>query len=98
MFTNIYKIKEGLTTTSISGGRQHFVAREPLKAVETYPYEITFGDNFYTLSARIFQDDRYWWALDDLNKPKDAFDYALGDTLLLPKNIVAENRNKKRIF
>lgn len=98
MFSNIYKTKEGLIVTEISGGRAHYPAREPVKAVETYDYAMQAGDNFHTLSANIFSDDLYWWVLDDLNKPKDAFEYQIDDVILLPKNIVAENRNKKRIF
>ena len=98
MFSNFYKTKEGLIVTEISGGRQHFPAREPVKAVETYEYSMQAGDNFHSLSAQIFSDDAYWWVLDDLNAPKDAFHYQIDDVVLLPKNIVAENRNKKRIF
>lgn len=98
MVSNIYKTKEGLITSDISGGRQHYPAREAVMPVETYEYELRRGDNFYTLASRIFSDDLDWWVLADLNPPKDAFNYEVGGTVLLPKNIVTENRNKKRIF
>jgi hypothetical protein len=99
MFSNIYKTKSAeKVVTSISGGREHYPARDSVKPVGTYQYSLRPGDNFYVLSQEIFGDDSFWWVLDDLNPPKDVFDYETGETVVLPKNIVAENRTKKRIF
>jgi hypothetical protein len=97
MFSNSYKTKEGTIISSISGGRAHFPAREPLNSV-SYTYTLLPGDNFYTLAANIFSDDSFWWVLDDMNTPKDVFLYETGAVITLPKNIVAGDRNKKRIF
>lgn len=98
MFSNIYKTKDAQIVTDVSRGRAHYPAREPVKPNGTYEYELRPGENLYVLSSYIFADDAYWWVLDDLNPPKDAFDYETGDTVMLPKNVVTENRNKKRIF
>lgn len=99
MLTNIYSNKSsGLVVTEISGGREHFTARNLSKPVATYSYEMQYGENWYLLAAKIFADDAMWWALADLNPVKDVFSFSVGDTVLLPKNIVSITKNKKGIF
>lgn len=98
MLTNIYTTQSDLIATGISGQRPHFAYRKPVRAIDTYEYETTFGDNFQTLSAIIFGDDTNWWALQDMNKPIDAFSVEVGTKLKLPYNIVKEKKGVKKIF
>ena len=96
MLVNIYNTKDDLVATSISGGRPHFAHRLPERAVMVYPYEVKFGENYHVLSAYIFGDDTFWWVLDDLNKPKKAFSFKVGDKINLPDRMV--KKQGKKIF
>lgn len=94
MITNIYNTKDELVATSISGGRPHFSHRLPERAVMVYPYEVRYGENYHVLSAYIFGDDRYWWVLDDLNKPKKSFEFTSGEKINLPEKMVKKQGKK----
>lgn len=90
MITSIYNDESKLVATSISGGRPHFTYRQPARAVSTYNYELTYAENFHTLSAIIFGTDEYWWVLSDLNKPMDSFEMEVSDMVKLPNNLVKD--------
>jgi len=98
MLTNIYRTKEDLIATPISGNRPHFGYRLPVRAVNTYDYELTYAENYHTLSSIIFGTDEFWWVLDDMNKPKDAFSLRVGYTVKLPTSLVKNKTGVKKIF
>ena len=87
---NKYKTKSGQITTSISGGRKHYGHRLPVRATQTYSYDMSYGENFYTLSTLVFGTDEYWWVLADINPPMDAFELYRSRTVLLPSGIVKD--------
>jgi len=97
MLGNKYRREEDIITTSISGGRAHHSYRKPVRAIDTYKYELTYGENFHTLSSVIFGTDEYWWALLDMNKPIDAFTMKSGDRVVLPESIVKDRNGVKKI-
>lgn len=86
----MYSSKSNLITTSISGGRQHFGHRLPVKAIKTYPYELSYGENFFTLSTLIFGEDKFWWVLADINKPMDTFALHISKVVNLPEKLVKD--------
>lgn len=90
MITNKYKTNTETLTTSISGGRLHHTYRQPVRAITNYTYELNYGENYHTLSALIFGTDEYYWALADMNKPKDVFSLVVGNKVVLPNNIVKD--------
>lgn len=98
MITNKYTTDIGLVATSISGGRPHHTYRQPVRAVSTYEYETTYGENYHTLSAVIFGTDNLWWVLDDMNKPMDAFSIKTSTVVKLPERIVKTKTGLTKIF
>lgn len=96
MISNKYRTKTDLVSTSISGGRSHHSYRLPVMATKSYEYELTYGENYHTLSAVIFGTDEYWWAVSDMNKPKDGFLLKTGDKLKLPEGIVQDRNGVKK--
>lgn len=97
MLGNKYRRKEDIVVTSISRGRPHHTYRKSVRAIDTYEYELTYGENFHTLSSVIFGTDEYWWALSDMNKPIDAFNMKAGDRVVLPEDIVKDRNGVKKI-
>ena len=97
MISNKYRTQEDLVATSISGGRPHHSYRLPVRAIKTYGYELTYGENFHSLSAVVFGTDEYWWVIDDMNKPKDAFSLQTGELVMLPTAIVKDKTGVKKI-
>lgn len=98
MLSNIYKTKDGVIATPISGDRPHFPYRLPEHASEVYEYELSYGENFHTLSSVIFGTDELWYVIQDLNKPLDAFRLGAGVKVLLPMDIVKNSRGIKKFF
>lgn len=98
MITNKYNTKTGLISTSISGNRPHHSYRKPVTALRQYEYELSYGENFHTLSAIIFGSDDYWWIVADNNKPMDAFGMQVSDKVKLPNGVVKSTDATKRIF
>jgi len=98
MTTNKYNTNTGLIATSISGNRPHHSYRQPVKSLNAYEYELSYGENFHTLSAIIFGSDEYYWILADNNKPIDAFSMGVYDKVKLPKGIVRKTDVERRIF
>lgn len=98
MLSNKYRTRTDLVSTSISGGRAHHSFRLPVRATSLYEYELTYGENYHTLSAIIFGTDEYWWVLADMNKPKDAFLLKAGDEVKLPDGIVKDNNGVKKFI
>jgi len=95
---NKYTDKTGLITSSISGGRLHHSFRPLSKALETYDYEVSFGENFHTLSALIFDSDELYWMLQDINSPKDAFNFNTGEVIKLPLEMLRETTGIDKFF
>ena len=93
-----YQTNEDLVESSISGGRLHHTFRFLSKPIATYPYTISFGDNFHNLSSAIFGSDTYWWILQDINRPKDAFDFKIGDVINLPTELVRNPVGSVKFF
>ena len=98
MLSNIYIRKEEIVATSLSGGRPFYPYRLPVRATVTYKYAVAYGDNFHTLAANIFSDDADWWAIADLNKPKDSFKMKTGDLVILPESLVKVRNSVKKFF
>lgn len=96
MISNKYKTKTDLIATPISGGRPHHSYRLPVRSASEYPYKLTYGENFHTLSAVIFGTDEYWWVLSDMNKPIKAFSLKTGDDVFLPNSIVKNTSGLKK--
>lgn len=96
--TTKYQTNQGLVESSISGGRLHHTFRFLSQALDTYPYITSFGDNFHTLSRAIFGSDTYWWILQDINKPKDAFSFKVGDNIKLPTAMVNNSIGTEKFF
>lgn len=98
MISNKYQNNTGLVSTSIAGGRPHHCYRQPVQFIEEYDYELSYGENFHSLSAIIFGSDEYYWILMDNNKPKDIFDLGVYDKVKLPKALAKNTDANKRIF
>ena len=93
-----YASKTELITSSISGGRLHHSFRPLVKALETYDYATSFGENFHTLSALIFDSDELYWMLQDINPPKDAFNFSAGDIVKLPLEMLRDTTGIDKFF
>jgi hypothetical protein len=79
MYINFYETDTNQIATKSSRGRAHFPYRKKIASLENYEYTLSYGENFYTLSSVIFGTDKFWWVIDDINKPKDVFSYDVGD-------------------
>jgi hypothetical protein len=95
--SNIYKSEDRTIVTTISGGREHYPYRSPQAAVDTYEYQLSFGENYHTLASQVFQDDADWWVLFDLNRTENPFGVQAGQTVNLPSEMVSLDREKIRI-
>lgn len=98
MIINNYTTKKELISTPIAGGRVHFGYRQPVRALDTYEYELMYGENYHTLSAVIFGSDEFWWILDDINKPANAFGLKTSDKVQLPYSLSKDRYGLKKIF
>lgn len=95
---NNYTTKLKKVVTSISGGREHFPYRQPVRSEDKYDYIIKFGDNYHLLANVVFGTDSSWWALYDLNLPKEGFSLDVGDSIKLPYSLVRNEANQTNIF
>lgn len=96
--TTKYDTDEGLVESKISGGRLHHTFRFLEQPLGTYPYTISYGDTFHSLSRVIFGSDKYWWILHDINPVKDAFSLKVGDVIYLPVDIVRTQVGSRKFF
>jgi len=94
----MYYSTEHQIKTKLSGGRPHFKFRDNIVAVNTYPYRLNYDENPYTLSESLFGTDSYWWIIADMNKPRDPFEYEIGDTIILAEAVVENSYTKVEIL
>lgn len=95
---NKYSTEQDIVTSKLSGGRYHHTFRPLVVATETYDYTIGYGDSFHKLSTPIFGSDQYWWILHDINKPRNAFKFKIGNVIKLPMDIVRDGVGVKKFF
>lgn len=95
---NQYDTKTNTLSSSLSSGRLHYSYRPLTRAIETYEYELSYGENFHTLSAIIFGSDTYYWVLADLNPPLDAFSLKPGDVVVLPTKLANQSVDNQKFF
>lgn len=92
-----YSNLDNALETKISGGRKHFTYRPLAVAHKSYRYEVIEGENYHSLAMQVFGDDALWWVIADINPAKEAFNFEVGDAILLPEVLVPYNKGENRI-
>ena len=96
--TNVYETGTDLVSSSISGGRLHHVARPLVHALETYNYNVSYGENFHKLSGAIFGSDKYYWILADINKARNVLNFTVGEEIKLPIDLEDASIGTEKFF
>ena len=95
---NKYETNTGFVVSNISNGRLHHTFRHLVKPTDTYDYEVGYGENFHSLAMAVFGDDADWWVLQDINAPKEAFSFEIGDVVKLPTDLVRDTTGATKFF
>ena len=75
------------------GKRSHFLQKERAIVIDKYAYILNYGDDMYSLAARIFgKENQYLWTIiADINELREPTDWEVGETIYLPLLIVNES-------
>ncbi len=81
-------------TSSLSGGRLHFPIREETLVLEKSIHVLQRGENPYTLALALFNDDKLYYFIADINEPKDPMQWETGEIIKLPQVIIQQSEAK----
>ena len=91
MPVSIYSRYYGLDVLMIKG--EPSFAQRPIPAIVSYPdsilHQIVAGDTLDALAKVYYGREDLWWRIADANPRKDAFEWAVGDTVVIPPLRVA---------
>lgn len=95
---NFYKNPNNMATKFLGGGIKHYLTKDKVTVLETYPYVMDFGEDMYTLARKIFGEtnQHLWTIIAEINPIRRPDDWAAGDTVNLPLLIVQENESPRR--